>query len=272
MRRTLLQAYVLCAAAGIETELVPETPTSLQCQAAPGAIHPEALDHHLARLLRRPAPGQHGLLVLLQRRHNVHQGAWCHTFPELTGCRHRLRYGCADLPQDRTRVAGRGLTLELDTHVGAPYPRSYLPIEPLTAEVLARDSRGRPALTRVDQGRGEVVFFNHPWEYYLAEQHRGFAHGAGPLYAMLARQAGIAPRVRCEDAGVQARLVGKGRSTLLWLINHGWDPLAAAVDSPGGEPYFGGGARLGEGVRSVELMPKQVLIYRLADDGVKPGG
>jgi endo-1,4-beta-mannosidase len=266
MRRTLLQAYVLCVAAGIEAELVPETKPLERYELLLAPSTQKLLTTTWQRLLRRAGEGATVYWSFFGGDHDFHQGAWCHPFEELVGCRHGLRYGCPDLPDPQWSMDGPGLTLQLATDVGAPFPRAYLPIEPVGAEVLGRDNRGRPALARARHSAGQVIFLNHPLEYYLAEQADvTAASGASLLYRYLAEVAGVAPQIRAHDPQVQIRQAADSRGPLLWLINHGWEEVAARLDTPGGAAVYGTNLALPEGQVTVALAPKQVSLYRLAE-------
>jgi hypothetical protein len=265
MRRTLLQSYALCAGAGIEAELVPEgtdlTPYGLVlCPSTQKLVAPTWI-----ALLAHARRGNTVYWSYFGGDHDFHQGAWCPIFEELTGCRHLLRYGCYDLPDEITRLEGADLNLAVSTTVGGPYPRAFLPIEPRTAEVLARDGRDRPALTEVAQGEGRLLFLAYPLEYYLGEQSMTLGESnAFALYRLLARRAGLAPPVTSTDPGVQLRLVGTRGTPLLWVINHRWESTTTAIDSPGGVPVHGAELPLDEGSTSLGLAPKQVAVFRLA--------
>jgi endo-1,4-beta-mannosidase len=264
MRRTLLQAYVLCAAAGVEAELVPETGTLEHYDLLLAPSTQKLLASTWRRLLQRAGEGATVYWSFFNGDHDFHQGAWCHPLEQLIGCRHGLRYGCPDLPDPQWSVTGPGLTLRCPTDVGAPFPRAYLPIEPIDAEVLGRDNRGRPALVHARHGAGRVVFLNHPLEYYLAEQSGATATSGGDqLYRYLAEVAGVAPQICAHDPHVQVRQAADSRGTLLWLINHGWQEVAAQLDTPGGAPVYGTDVVLPEGRANVTLGPKQVALYRL---------
>ena len=264
MRRTLLQAYVLCAGAGLEAELVPEgtdlTPYPLVL--APSTQ--KLMSPTWEGLLQHARQGNTIYWSYFGGDYNFHQGPWAHLFTELTGCRHRLRYACYDLPEDETHISGAGLALSTHTGGGEPYPRAYLPLDPVEASVLARDSSGRPALVRKRHGAGQVFFLNHPWEYYLSQQANINEQDASyQLYDWLAQEAGVQRLVRCSEAAVQARVVNTPEAPLLWLINHAWRPMTTSVRSPGGVPIHGAAAPLDAGSCYVELQPKQVAVYRL---------
>ena len=266
MRRVLLQAYLLCAKAGLETELIPEG-----ADLSPYGL---VLLPSTQKLL---SPTWRDLLAHVRRGNTVywsyfsgdyswHQGAWCHGFEELTGCRHQLRYGCYDLPEADCRVHGPDLALETSTMVGEPYPRAFLPVDPFAADVLARDDRDQAALMMRRHGDGKVIFFNHPWEYYLSQQADvNETDSSHLLYRLVAREAGVTSDVTCEAAHgvVQARVARTPDARLLWLINHAWSDTTARVDSPGGVPLVGSSLGLPEGSATVELEPKQVVVCRL---------
>lgn len=265
MRRTLLQAYALCTAAGIEAELVPERRLDLAryrlvlLPATQKLRAPTWLD--LGRFV-----DEGGTLYwsYFSGDNDFHQGAWCADFEGLTGCRHTLRYGCYDLPPARAELRGEGLGLAVDTEVGAPYPRAILPITPLGAEVIGRDGAGAPALTEHRRGAGRVLLLNHPWEFYLAEQAAvNAADQSHRLYRLVADRAGLKPAVPCDAPWLQTRISRAEGGTLLWLINHGWSEVEARVDAPTGEPLLGAERPLEDGAQTVRLAPKQVAVYRV---------
>jgi len=265
MRRTLLQAYALAASAGLETELVPEgTPLAgyrlVLCPATQ-----KLLASTWEALLEHAHAGNTVYWSYFAGDQSFQHQAWCHNFTELTGCRHLLRYACYDLPEEHAALEGAGLQLHACTTGGRPYPRAYLPIDPVRAEVLAHDERGRPALTRVAHGSGQAIFLNHPWEHYLAEQAGGTDDGAAfDLYRLLATRAALRPSVRASDGRVQLRVVrASDGADLLWVTNHAWQHVTTTIDSPGGAPVHGTEEQLSEGSCAVTLAPKQVAVYRL---------
>ncbi len=266
MRRVLLQAYVLCAKAGLETELIPEgsdlSPYSLVLLPATQKL----LSPTWRDLMAYVRGGGTVYWSYFSGDYSWHQGAWCHDFEALTGCRHQLRYGCYDLPDEDCRLHGPDIDLHTSTVVGDPYPRAYLPVDPVDADLLACDGRGHPALTVKKHGGGRVFFLNHPWEYYLSQQADvNETDSSHELYRMVARAAGATPEVACESEHgvVQARVARAPAGRLLWLVNHAWSEATAHVDTPGGAPIFGSGEPLGEGNVAVDLEPKQVVVYRL---------
>ena len=260
----MLQAYALCAAVDLEVELVPE----------------EAIDLSRYRLVLAPStqkllsPTWQALQDWVQRGNTLYwsyhagdsgvlHGAWCHMIDNLTGCRHQLRYGCLDLPQDPFVLQGAGLDLRVPA-AGTPCGRSRLPLQPVTAQVLARDGNGAPALTSAGHGAGRVLFLNHPLERYMAEQPEVTARcGAHRLYRLLAREAGLTPGIHADEPQVQVRTVRiKDGPPLVWIFNHGWDPVDAHLDAPQAAPLFGTPNALVDGSQVVELEPKQVGVWQ----------
>ena len=263
MQRTLLQSYVLCAAAGIEAELVPEQSIDLsryQLVLAPAT----------QKLL---APTWRALLSWVRQGNTLYwsyffgddgflQGAWCQLFQELTGCRHLLRYGCVDPPPDPMRLDGAGLSLE-QAVAGTACGRVSLEVEATTARVLATDGRGRPALLRQEHQAGRVLFLAAPLEYYIAEQRMSRDCAAHELYRLVAREAGIASPTWASDPRVQLRTVEvEGESPLLWVMNHAWDNVAVELDVPRARPLHDADGDLVDGHQTIQLAPKQMAVYR----------
>jgi endo-1,4-beta-mannosidase len=274
MRRTLLQSYQLCAAASLEAELVPEQADLGRYALLLVPATQKLLAPTWRALLEHANRGATVYWSYFNGDYDFHQGAWCQLFPELTGCTHRLRYGVVDLPAERAALRGDGVQFESRTDVGPPCARAFLPIEPIplrNTEVLARDDEGRPALTRVRHGAGQVFFLAYPWEYYLAEQHGvNRDNPAHQLYRRLAREAGIASPVICEHPSVQARLSRSQQGSVLWLFNHDWIDVCAELDTPGGTALHGATEALPEGRSRLSLGPKQVAVYQLAPTRADP--
>jgi len=271
IRRTLLQAYALCAGAGLEVDLVPE----------------RSIDLTRYRLVLAPAtqkllaPTWRALLDWTRRGNTLYwsyhmgddgflHGAWCHLFEELTGCRHQLRYGCLDLPQDPLVLQGSGLSIEQPI-AGSLCGRAYLPVAPAGADLLATDGAGKPALLRARIGAGRVVFLNHPLELYIGEQAQAHLGAAVQLYRMIAAEAGLAPPIHASDPVVQLRFVEvDDGDPLLWIMHHGWDPVSVTVDAPAAQPLYGSATPLSDGSQTLQLAPKQVAVYRVIGRGHRP--
>ncbi|HJU49111.1 MAG TPA: hypothetical protein VJ689_13310, partial [Gaiellaceae bacterium] len=147
---------------------------------------------------------------------------------------------------------GAGSLLRL--HVaGEASARSYLPVEPAGAEVVAIDGHGRPALLRHRRGDGCTVFCTYPLEHMAARTPRVNPEPTWRLYAALAALAGVERPVRVDDPRVLAgRLRRPGAETVL-LVNCSADEIVA-------EPLVADGA----GLRlpaTVELEPFGIAVF-----------
>jgi hypothetical protein len=161
-----------------------------------------------------------------------HQGAWCPNFGALTGLRHRLRYGCFDLPGERFTLKGQ-VALSVPTgeaHAAAPQALSRLPVEPLpgaAVEQLAVDAGGRLALSEHRLGAGRVIFCTHPLERYLMARPDGSSREVHRLYRWLADEAGVDEGWETRHPDVQARTLVDGKDDVVIVQHRGW---TAAVD------------------------------------------
>jgi endo-1,4-beta-mannosidase len=146
------------------------------------------------------------------------RGPWLTWLDELFGVAHRLRYGLVDPIEDDEVVlelvrdfgaltAGTRLTFAVGGEAGA---RSYLPVEPLGAEVLAVDGSGRPALLEHRLGAGRTVLCTYALEYMAARTPRVNPESTWRLYDALAAVAGVTRPVTVADPRV---LVGTLRQT-----------------------------------------------------------
>ncbi|MFH1130359.1 MAG: hypothetical protein V1754_03430 [Pseudomonadota bacterium] len=267
MRRTLLQSYVLCVGAGIETELVPEQSDLSGYRLVLVPSTQKLLAPTWRFLLEHEEKGNPVYWSYFSGDYNFHQGAWCQNFAELTGCTHKLRYACYDLPATQHFLTGSGLKMSVKTSVGSPYSRSYLPLQPIEAlntQILATDKDGQPSLTLVQRGQGQVIFLNCPWEYYLGEQVEiNVGDNSFSLYQLISEKALQKPALSCNHPGVQTRLLQSSGGPLIWVINHDWQEVVAKLDTPGGIPIYGTSEPLAEGIQSLRLKPKEVFVYRV---------
>jgi endo-1,4-beta-mannosidase len=142
-----------------------------------------------------------------------HRGPSYGSMNELFGIRHQLDVGVGDRIEDDTvrltftRDFGglaRGSTLEFKA-AGSEHGRAYLPLTPTTAEVIATDAHGRPALLRRQAGRGWLILCSYPLEYMAALTPRVNPDATVTLYGALATHAGVRrpitvddPRVACD--------------------------------------------------------------------------
>jgi endo-1,4-beta-mannosidase len=142
-----------------------------------------------------------------------HRGPSYGRMNNLFGVRHQLDVGLTD-PIDTdiveltfTRDFGgltRGTVLAFRAG-GSEHSRAYLPVMPTTAEVIATDGGGRPALLRRQVGRGSLILCTYPLEYMAAVTPRVNPDATVTLYNALATHAGVRrplsvddPRVACD--------------------------------------------------------------------------
>ncbi len=105
-----------------------------------------------------------------------------------------LRYGLADaVPEDVARwtfseeFGGLEPGSELEFVVaGSADGRVFLPLEATTAQVMARDSSGRPALLCREVGAGRIVLSTYPLEYFAARTREPDTGSTVRLYSALA--------------------------------------------------------------------------------------
>ena len=220
LQRTLLQSYVLACQAGLDPAVVSEDDDLsgyrlILCPATQKLKTPT-----WRRLQAAARAGATVYWSYFSGDYNFHQGMWCPDFSELTGLRHRLRYGCFDLPPERFRLRG-AVTLDIPTsltRVAEPYPLSRLPIElrpDAPVRVLATDGEGAPALTAHELGEGEVIFLAWPLERYLALLADGSARDAHRLYRLLGESAGVEPRYPTRHPALHSRVLEDGADDLV---------------------------------------------------------
>jgi len=162
-----------------------------------------------------------------------------HNMEALTGCRHHLRYGLAEIPPSPLEITFQrplgSLPAGTRLHYQVPQaqPRSgYCPVEPVQAEVLALDDGGHPAIVEHRLGAGRVIFSAFPLEYYVAQTYEGHRHDTTwRLYRALRDVAGLAPLVDGDNPFVEVRtFVGPGE-VLVWAINHSWEAQRVALST-----------------------------------------
>jgi endo-1,4-beta-mannosidase len=136
-----------------------------------------------------------------------HRGPSYGRMNDLFGVRHQLDVGLADpIEEDLVELTfmrdfgglPRGTTLAFRAG-GNENSRSYLPVVPTTAEVVATDSRGRPALLRRQVGRGSLILCTYPLEFMAAVTPRVNPDATVGLYNALATHAGVRRLVSVDD-------------------------------------------------------------------------
>lgn len=139
-----------------------------------------------------------------------HRGPSYGSMNDLFGITHQLDVGLVDPVTDDiaeltfTRDFGglaRGTTLTFAV-AGNAHARAYLPVTPATAEVIATDAHGRPALLRRQTGRGALLLCTYPLEYMAAKTPRVNPDATVTLYRALATHAGVRRPVTVEEPEV----------------------------------------------------------------------
>jgi endo-1,4-beta-mannosidase len=251
--RTLLQSYVTARQAGLCTGFIYEPPVDT----APHA--PVTVDY------RWPMPEDVSLL-LLPALPPLTAPAWgtleewvrdggtlycsyhpqwaVHNFEALFGCRHELRCGLPAIPPEQLELTFKrpfgpiaaGETLRCKT-VGSIEESGMCPVHPTSAEVLAHDADGRPALLINRLDAGKVVLAAYPLEAYLSRMPEAYRNDATyRLYQGLMAAAGIQPLFLFSHPCVEcAWLEGEGEY-LVWLINHSWEKVEGTLITPSAAP------------------------------------
>ena len=164
------------------------------------------------------------------------RGPWLTWLDEIFGIRHRLRYGLVDPIEEPGEVVlefVRGFgDVEAGTllrfHVaGETSARSYLPVEPAGAEVVAVDGHGRPALLRHRLGAGSTVFCTYPLEHMAARTPRANPEATWRIYSALAVVAGVARPVRVDDPRVLVGRLRSANSQTVLFVNCSEDTVTA---------------------------------------------
>ena len=173
-----------------------------------------------------------------------HRGPSYGSMNELFGISHQLDVGIGDRIEDDTvrltftRDFGglaRGSTLDFKA-AGNEHARCYLPLTPTTAEVIATDSRGRPALLRRQAGRGALILCSYPLEYMAALTPRVNPDATVALYGALAADAGVRRPIAVDDPRVACDvLVHEDGTRFAVLASHADESLTVKPARPAGQ-------------------------------------
>jgi endo-1,4-beta-mannosidase len=188
---------------------------------------------------------------------------------DVFGVEHQLKAGLVEAIEDDTvaftlrsdfgsLTAGAQLSFAA---AGNQHSRTFLPVRPVTAEVLATDARGRPALLRRRVGTGSLVLCTYPIEHMAAVTPRVNPEATSKLYDALAIEAGVRRLVRTGEPRVAADvLIRPDGARFAWLVSQADQPVTL-------QPELADGLRLaaiGGGVcESVTLAPFGVGVFRL---------
>ena len=205
-----------------------------------------------------------------------HRGPSYGRMNELFGIWHQLDVGLADPIEDDTvqlvftRDFGgltRGSTLSFRA-AGGEHSRAYLPVKANTAEVIATDGHGRPALLRRQAGRGSLILCTYPLEFMAALTPRVNPDATVTLYSALATHAGVRRPVTVDDPRVACDVLVHDNGTRFAIIaSHAGEQLtvkpALSVDAGGHPPT--GLTPLGERcmVDGVTLGPFGIEVFKI---------
>jgi endo-1,4-beta-mannosidase len=129
----------------------------------------------------------------------------------------------------------RGTTLAFKAG-GNEHSLAFLPVTPTTAEVIATDSRGRPALLRRQAGRGSLILCAYPIEFMAAASPRVNPDASVILYGALAIHAGVRRPIAVDDPRVTADvLVRDDGARFAVLASHACDEIVVKPTLPATE-------------------------------------
>jgi hypothetical protein len=196
-------------------------------------------------------------------------GPWAPWLEQVFGVSHHLRYGVANM------IEGREVTFLLLADVGElvsgtrlEFPvggegvgRSYIPVEPTDAEVLALDNAGRPALLRNRVGDGWMVFCTYPLEYMAASRPAANPEPTWRLYSALAELAGVRRPVRVDDPRIIIGAVKVGERDAYLALNVSSGTVDANLVAPDKSISLASSPS-GEALGALHLSPYEVeLLY-----------
>ncbi|RRO20409.1 beta-mannosidase [Saccharopolyspora rhizosphaerae] len=180
------------------------------------------------RLRERVAEGAVLYLSYTAGEVDHHRQPWIPYLDETFGVRKRITYGIVDEVVDEEVVftftqsfggIDEGETLRFRV-AGNEHSRSFLPVTPDGAEVVATDAHGNPALLRHATGSGEAVLCTYPVELFAARSTRVNPDDGHRLYSALGEVAGVAREVVVDDPRVFADvLVHQDGRRFAWLVS-----------------------------------------------------
>jgi hypothetical protein len=153
---------------------------------------------------------------------------------------------------------------------GNEHVRAYLPVTPTTAEVIATDAHGRPALLRRQVGRGSLILCTYPLEYMAAAVARVNPDATVGLYGALATHAGARRPVTVEDPDVACDvLVHRDGTRFAVISSHADEELTVkpVLGTTSDRVLPAGLIALGETeiVNRVTLQPFGIKVFKIAE-------
>jgi endo-1,4-beta-mannosidase len=203
--------------------------------------------------------------------HASQRGSWWPNLDETFGVTKQSRYGLIEpIVEDVLRARfltglgdiAAGEVLEFAVG-GNENSRSFLPVVPTDAEVIAVDEHERPVLLRRRAGKGSLVLSTYPLEYMASVTREVNPEPTHRLYAALAKEAGIVPDVRVDDPRVMvSALVRDDGARLVWFVSQSAEPLTVT-------PVLAAGALFDDNERAdrVDLDPFGVVVLEYRNQG-----
>jgi hypothetical protein len=196
----------------------------------------------------------------------------------MLGIEHHLRAGLMEAIEDDTitftltrgfgsMAAGARLSFRA---AGTAHSRSFLPVRPVSAEVLAVDGHGRPALLLRRVGSGTLVLCTYPIEHMAAASPGVNPEATSTLYGALADHAGVRRDIQVDDPRVASDVIVRADGTrFAWLVSQANQQLTI-------EPRLASGLTVAldavtavspDGGGQVTIPPWGVAVFRLTDEG-----
>jgi endo-1,4-beta-mannosidase len=272
LARTLAQAYVSARLANLPTALARESgglSGDARLYLLPSVK--QVLAPTAARLAELAADGACVYYSYSAGTSSWHRGPSFAGLDAAFGVEHQLYYGLTDPITDDevtftftcgfgTLPAGSRLTFRA---AGNEHSRSYLPVRPAGAEVIATDGHGRPALLLRRAGTGSMVLCTYPVEHMAAVTPRVNPDATVTLYDALAAHAGVRRPVITGDPRVAADImVHRDGRRFAWLVSQANEPVTV-------KPALTPGLRLtrldgNDAGDTVTLHPFGIAVFGLA--------
>lgn len=166
------------------------------------------------------------------------RGPWWTGLDSLFGVAQELTYGLNDPVEDETveitfveplGPLPEGATLRFRA-AGNREARAFLPVRALDgADIVARDSHGRPAIVVKRHGSGRAVLCTYPLEYFAARLGRVNPEDTWRLYDALAELAGVRRPAHVEDPRVLADVLVDDGGELVVVLSQHDEPVERTV-------------------------------------------
>ena len=269
MRDNMLQSYIAAREADLPVSLVRERDgvgdgAKLLLLPSTKLLTAPTVD----RLVELAERGATVYLSYFAGSTSVQRGSWIPSLGEIFGAQPQSWYGLVDPIEDNELTltftadlgdiaAGERVSFSV---AGNDSARSFLPVEPAGATVLAVDGHGRPALLRRRIGSGSMVLCTYPVEHMAARTPRVNPESTWRLYAALAEVAGVQRPVTASDPRVMTGLLRTGDGEVAVLVNTSAQPVEVRLVTTGTATYGHPHTAPGEALRQFTLPPFEVEI------------